>query len=138
MKATVWILTPWVLLASLPFGCGGEDKAAGCVAGQSIGCVGEQGCAGHQVCKADGSAYSACLCGSDSPADGGFTETGPRSGLLGAACDGEAGCRAGLTCLPSTSAAFDGEGPANGICTVDCRADESACEKFDPNSVCQA
>src|SRR5687767_7318940 len=123
MKATVWILTPWAALVLVaPPGCGKEDGEDGCVAGRSIGCVGERGCAGHQVCRADGSGYAPCLCGDDPIPDGGFAESGPRSGLLGAACEGEAGCRPGLTCLPSSSAALEGQGPANGICTADCRS----------------
>lgn len=137
MNAKVLLLAPWAVLVALPFGCGGEDEAGGCVAGQSIACTGERGCAGHQVCKQDGSAYSPCLCGDDPVPDGGFDEMGPRSGRLGAMCNGEAGCRPGLTCLPSTSVAASGQGPANGICTADCRSDESVCAQFDPKSVCQ-
>ena len=135
MKATVSLLVFGAALSSLPAGCGAEDS--GCVAGQSVACAGNLGCPGHQVCKADGSGYAPCKCGGDLP-DGGFTQTGPQSGRLGAACNGDAQCRAGLTCLTERSTAIDGQGPAKGICTADCSTDASVCAGFEPESVCQA
>jgi hypothetical protein len=38
-------------------------RAAGCVPGQSIACVGPQGCQGFQVCGSDGAHFEACSCG---------------------------------------------------------------------------
>ena len=51
-------------------GCG-DDDAMACVPGASQACVGVGGCAGGQVCLADGSGFGACECGgSDGGTDG--------------------------------------------------------------------
>jgi hypothetical protein len=91
------------------------------------------------VCRADGTAFDGCICGqgTGNGADGGLTESGPHSGLLGAECDTDANCRKGMICLGTTSTKLGGEGPGNGLCTVDCTGDATACAKVDPKSVCQ-
>ncbi len=73
-------------LAALTLGvaCSSEPISAppGCVPGQSIACVGAGGCAGGQVCRADGTGYDECQCGAPdaatdaSPDDGSTTDTG--------------------------------------------------------------
>lgn len=64
-----------VLLAALAIvttlACSSDPAATPvCTAGQSVACTGPAGCSGGQVCKDDGSGFSACVCGSPNP-DGG-------------------------------------------------------------------
>lgn len=40
-----------------------DETGMGCVPGQSVTCTGASGCAGAQVCSADGTSFGACLCG---------------------------------------------------------------------------
>lgn len=109
-----------------------DDATTTCVPGRSIACSGAQGCAGHQVCDAEGSAYGACLCGGDET----FPTAGPASGLLGSNCQDDSYCRKGLSCLTQESTAIQGEGPAGGLCVLDCARDADVCEKADPGSKC--
>ncbi len=134
MKSTPWLAFVLVLVS----GCG-ESKSGGCTPGQSVSCAGENGCTGHQVCRADGQSFDGCICGQQNgtPGDGGgLSEKGPHSGLLGAECKSDSDCRKGMTCLGSTTTKIGGEGPGQGMCVVDCSASESDCAKVDPNSVC--
>src|SRR6185295_523362 len=109
---------------------GNSKSDGGCTPGQSISCAGENGCAGHQVCRADGTAFDGCICGPNSShADGGYTDSGPHSGLLGAQCETDDNCRKGLICLGTTSTKLAGEGPGGGLCTAPCTGDATACAK---------
>lgn len=137
------ILVAVMFAALAPVACGStKDAARVCAPGQSIACAGANACSGNQVCNADGTGYDPCVCGAGSTdaggrlTDGGFTEKGPRSGRLGAICSSDAECRANTTCLKSSSKGLGGEGPARGLCTVDCKADSSLCTKVDPTSTC--
>lgn len=51
------------------------------------------------------------------------------------ACDDDADCGEGLTCMTSTGDAFLGGGPANGMCTAACTADID-CLAIDSNGLC--
>lgn len=59
---------------------GGETP---CAPGQSIACVGDNACDGHQVCKADGSGYDTCECGggTTSSSSVGSTSTTTSTGM---------------------------------------------------------
>ena len=50
-------------------GGGGVGGAASCAPGESLSCVGSDGCSGTQVCADDGSGFGDCSCGS-APAAG--------------------------------------------------------------------
>lgn len=62
--------------------CAGKSL---CVPGQSVACTGPAGCAGGQVCNADGSAYLACECGGGGGAGGAGGSTDGGSGGFGGA-----------------------------------------------------
>src|SRR5215472_2401424 len=51
-----------------------------CVPGESPACAGPNGCQGYQVCRADGSGYDPCICGTPGdaspPPDGAQEEIG--------------------------------------------------------------
>ncbi len=55
-------------LALVATGCSSAPVTPTCEPGRSVECVGVAGCAGGQVCAADGSGWGACVCGE---ADGG-------------------------------------------------------------------
>lgn len=122
------------LFLALSSGCGGSDskKNVVCEPGRSVPCSGTESCAGHQVCKDDGSGYGACLCAGDET----FASAGPASGLVGANCGDDSDCRKGLYCLTSTSSAIDGEGPSAGLCVADCARDAKVCEGLDAATRC--
>lgn len=72
-------------------GAGGAPGGQGggapvCAPGQSISCTGPAGCKGGQACKADGSGYEACDCGSAGAggASGGAGGVGGAGGAGGA------------------------------------------------------
>ncbi len=68
---------------------------------------------------------------------GGGVIVGPNATALGKACATSTDCGgAGVTCVPVSSTAFDGSGPAGGLCAVDCLADPLVCAKYDPTSSC--
>ncbi len=56
---------------------GSEQPPKACIPGRSVACVGPGGCAGGQVCRADGTGYEACVCGGGS--DGGAPDGGTAS-----------------------------------------------------------
>jgi hypothetical protein len=67
------------LLVALGGACGSStsgqlDGGPGCVPHQGVTCFGRGGCAGWQICAADGTAYSECICFG---ADGGPAVDGP-------------------------------------------------------------
>jgi hypothetical protein len=99
--------------------CGDDDPPTGvCTPGASAACVGAGGCAGGQVCNADGSGFGACDCGGavdagrdggpgpvdSGPADSGPADTGPADtggpDVPSGPCDlvAQTGCAAGERC----------------------------------------
>jgi hypothetical protein len=54
-----------------------------CVPGQSITCVGPAGCAGGQICEADGKGYGVCQCASTSGTTGSSSGTNGGSSTSG-------------------------------------------------------
>jgi hypothetical protein len=119
------------LFAFVPLGCG--SSAPGCVPGQSIACsLGT--CDGFQVCRSDGKSYGECVCGAGPNTV--FPQTGPNSGLIGAACASSGNCREGLGCLTSSSRVLGGEGPSAGICLARCVPDYDFCQELDARSKC--
>jgi len=128
----IWLgaVAPFLLLQPA---CGGEETGAtACPAGRSIACTGAEGCAGHQICRDDGSGYDFCVCAGDEM----FPSAGPNSGLLGATCVDDSDCRAGTSCLTTASTGVSGEGPSAGLCVVECARDASICEEHDPGTTC--
>ncbi|MBI5535581.1 MAG: SUMF1/EgtB/PvdO family nonheme iron enzyme [Deltaproteobacteria bacterium] len=80
MKRTSFA-TVGLVVACFSLGCSSSDATQGsaapqaCVPGASAACAGPVACAGYQVCKADGSGFGTCACGSsdaglDAGADG--------------------------------------------------------------------
>ncbi len=73
----------WLFLGLSAFAvaCGSDSSSPGggskCTAGASVACVGPGGCAGGQVCKADGT-YDTCICGggNDASTDGSGNDGG--------------------------------------------------------------
>lgn len=122
-----------VLGALVPAACGtgSAAKATACVPNQSIACVGNNSCGGHQVCRADGSGYEDCICGVRA-----FPHVGPFSGLLGAACSTEADCLLGLDCVNRDSKIVRGEGPSAGMCLTRCLVDHNFCSSVDATAKC--
>lgn len=117
-------------------GCGGESSTAPteCPPGRSIACSGNGQCSGYQVCRADGSGWDPCICGSDET----FGSVGPHSGLLGATCEGDEDCLTGFSCLTSISTLVEGEGPSSGLCILDCFGAPEICADADPDTECVA
>ena len=78
------VLVTSALAFTLTCGCG-QPKAATCLPGQAIACVGAAGCRGGQTCRADGLGYEACDCGSwtDAEATGGGAGGGVGGGTGG-------------------------------------------------------
>lgn len=80
------------------------------------------GCAAGACVGTDGG-------GQDAPVDA-------PSFKLGAACTTPAECGAGLDCVLPSSAAIGGEGPAGGLCTVECTTNIGVCSSFGGPGVC--
>lgn len=123
-----------MLFLAASAGCGQTDgkKNEACEPGRSVACSGPDGCAGHQVCEDDGSAFATCVCAGDET----FPSAGPASGKLGANCRSDGDCRKGSYCLTSGASAVRGEGPSAGLCVADCARDASVCETLDTDSTC--
>ena len=69
-RGGVWLLGAIVI--ALGAACGSSEvtpPAKACIPGQTLACVGANGCASGQACKSDGSGYEACVCGSTPPVD---------------------------------------------------------------------
>lgn len=116
------------------------DTPNNCVPDQQIGCVGSNGCQGHQRCSPDGYHYLACECdkgGTVLPFTIDASTDAALPNLLGAPCLSKADCGPLLDCLDSLSKKIFGEGPANGICVADCSKGASVCTDLDPTSVCR-
>jgi hypothetical protein len=73
---------------------------------------------------------------------GGLTGSGGLGGMtgqskLGAKCKADADCGGGLSCLTGKSTAeVLGGGPAGGLCTADCTANEDACKSLASGALC--
>src|SRR5262245_61996227 len=93
-----FLLVP--LASVLVLACGGHPRV--CTPGASVACVGTGGCAGGQVCNADGTGFGVCDCGGTPDAattDGGGG--GGDSGAIDAGSDvGVLGDAGSTTCDP--------------------------------------
>lgn len=78
--STRFVSGGWLVFALIGGGaaiaCSGSSSGNGggghvCTPGASIACTGPAGCAGGQVCKADGTGYDACNCGGGDGGGGG-------------------------------------------------------------------
>lgn len=66
---------------TVSLGCGTSSTPTSCTPGMSVACVGTGGCAGGQICNAEGTAFGACMCtGAD---------TGPIGGDVGVQPDAD-------------------------------------------------
>jgi hypothetical protein len=102
-------------LFGLTQGCGTDES------GSHGGIIGDAGTGGSANTDAGGS--------------GGSHVT--LSGPIGKACKKDTDCVAGLTCMLPSSSALLGQGPAGGVCTLDCSSgDSTTCTAIDPNSYC--
>jgi len=85
MAGMRWLL---ILLAALLVSCGNDGA---CTPGRSVGCVGANGCSGHQECRDDGSGYGACICedaaGTGGAATGGGGPTAGSGGNVSGGSD---------------------------------------------------
>lgn len=114
-----------------------SNPSSACTPGASVACVGAAGCAGGQVCRADGSGFEACLCGTTPDAGGGHDagtivdsggETPDTSTTADVGADGgdpTAVCGSGLTITNPVCAAC----LSNACCTeaTNCIAAEPHC-----------
>ncbi len=127
---------PWMgfglLAAALggsTFSCSSSDSGGGGAGGGGgkplEGGTGATGAIGNGGTGAGGTGA-----GGGTGASGGV---GGNASRLGRACATDAECGSGLTCVKSDSGAFDGEGPAKGMCTTDCSADATVCDQFAAN-----
>ena len=77
-RGGVWLLGAIVI--ALGAACGSSEvtpPAKACIPGQTLACVGANGCASGQACKSDGSGYEACVCGSTPPVDASVPDSAP-------------------------------------------------------------
>lgn len=132
------------LLALIVVACSGDEEAAAeplCVSGETRLCNGPGGCEGAQYCLPDGMALSECDCGSLAPAPdySGCAQQGTCNlpNRLGAPCEADADCGAGLSCWTTASREFFGfeGGPAGGYCTLSCSVADD-CQHLDPGAAC--
>ncbi|MFK8003078.1 MAG: hypothetical protein AB8H86_26145 [Polyangiales bacterium] len=70
---------------TVSFGCGDDSTPSTCTPGASVACVGAGGCAGGQVCNADGTAFGECMCGGADTGPSGSDADTPDSGPMDAA-----------------------------------------------------
>jgi hypothetical protein len=102
-------------------------SGAVCAPGQTLQCTFDLLCTGVQTCAADGQGYGPCECQLSNL-------VGP--GIVGAACESDADCQGGATCMRGDSNDFTGQGgPAGGYCTFACAGSED-CTSRDPQSEC--
>ena len=66
------------------------------------------------------------------------TPMGPATSSLAARCSTNAHCGTGMVCKTAADDDFQGGGPGNGYCTVDCTSavDDSFCEEFEAGAIC--
>jgi hypothetical protein len=120
------------LAVGLAVGCGSDQSdSPGCVAGESVGCIGPEGCSGYQVCNDDGASYGPCVCADAGAATGGGatvstggSSAGGGNGTGGTGGSGAAGgsTAAGGTDLAGGTSATGGSGGDDGTggAVVDC------------------
>lgn len=105
-------LTAVLALSLVVTACGKTDGTRACIPGASLGCVGNAGCSGSQVCNAEGTALGTCSCGVS--ADGGMNDATLDGGPDDGSATGDAsiptcgvleqtGCMAGEDCSWVTS-----------------------------------
>jgi hypothetical protein len=114
------------LAVGLAVGCGSDESdSKDCVAGESVGCIGPEGCSGYQVCNDDGASYGPCICADAGAATGGgpagsaggsSARGGNGTGLTSSGGAVAGGSAAGGTELTGGSGGDDGTGGA----VVDC------------------
>jgi len=98
-----------------------------CAPGATRECTFDLLCAGVETCSTDGQGYGPCECQLSNV-------VGPA--IVGAACESDADCQGGATCMRGDSNDFTGQGgPAGGYCTFPCAASED-CTSRDPQSEC--
>jgi hypothetical protein len=86
-----------------------------CTPGASVACTGPGGCAGGQVCNANGSAFGACDCGSSA---GTSIEAGATSGAASAAASGASDTTtSGSSTSGTSSVGNDADTSASGVST---------------------
>ncbi|MFO0612198.1 MAG: hypothetical protein U0414_06410 [Polyangiaceae bacterium] len=94
-----------------------DDTAASpCTPGQSIACTGDAACAGHQVCKADGSAYDDCVCATSS-SSGASSASGALTGGAGGASSTSVGATS-TTSASSSSVGGASSSSGGAPCTM--------------------
>jgi hypothetical protein len=142
--------TPLLLILGTFFwigACGDDEGPGSCRPGAVKTCVALCGdsTSGIQVCADDGKSYGACTCeGALADSGAGGSSNGPSvsTAAIGAACNNDGQCTAGLRCLLSTGNDFgttntpQAGGPAGGYCTMDC-SDAAECQAVDSASDCQ-
>lgn len=85
MRTSDRLLSTAACLTALSLGCGSEEsngEQRACVPNASVSCAGPGNCSGFQVCKSDGSAYSACDCVGSGGAGGGSGASGSGGGTF--------------------------------------------------------
>lgn len=123
-------------------GCATSDGIGG-EGGAGSGGFGALGTGGHGALGGFGASDSGTggLGSGGSGATGGFGATGggggsggvpPGNGQLGSSCGT---CGSGLTCIAPNSGAWNGQGPANGYCTLECTS-STDCAGVDPTAEC--
>jgi hypothetical protein len=78
---------------------GGDDIGEACVPGQTIACACAGGASGVQSCNDIGSGFDACSCGNDSSGTTSGDGDGDDDSGCNEACQSNADCTGGLTCL---------------------------------------
>jgi hypothetical protein len=121
-----------VAFGGASYGCGGSDDNSG-----SGGKAGTGGGGGSIIDSGTGATGG----GTGATGGGGTGGTSPQT-KLGRGCVNDNDCdsaNTNLTCMKADSTDLDNEGPAKGLCTIDCTADQTVCATVgDANSVCQA
>lgn len=140
MQQRGWV---WVFAGSLAgsFGCSSESSPAArvCIPGETRACSGAAACSGAQACQADGQSFGACDCGPSADDAGAPDADAPHASFvqLGARCEDDSGCGAGLVCWTAGADNFYGRpgGAAGGYCTAPCEA-ATDCAAYDLGSGC--
>jgi hypothetical protein len=139
----------WLGLGTLTVACSAEPEGHTCGHSETRPCVGATNCRGVQRCQGAAPAWSTCECtGSGGEGgSGGRSETNPANSgtagqniekpLLGSACESEADCPGGATCVGESNTLLFGGGPPLGMCLAECTEDPAICEAF-ADAVCVA
>ncbi len=107
-------------LLCLLVGC--SSGGSTCIAGQSLACAGPGGCAGFQVCAADGKSVGACQCGSSSSSGSSSSPGGTTTGTSTSSSSfGSTTATTGSSSSGSTSVSSGGGSTSSGSSsTADC------------------